>query len=27
MAVEGNNLYFVPEDGPSRLFHFVIRDR
>jgi outer membrane protein assembly factor BamB len=24
MALEGNNLYLIPEDGPSRLFHFVI---
>jgi hypothetical protein len=24
MALEGNNLYLVPEDGPSRLFHFVL---
>jgi hypothetical protein len=24
MAIEGNNLYLLPEDGPSRLFHFVL---
>jgi hypothetical protein len=24
MALEGNDLYLVPEDGPSRLFHFVL---
>lgn len=24
MAFEGNDLYLVPEDGPSRLFHFVL---
>jgi hypothetical protein len=24
MAIEGRDLYFVPEDGPSRLFHFVL---
>ena len=22
MAIEGRDLYVVPEDGPSRLFHF-----
>jgi Family of unknown function (DUF6454) len=26
MAVEGNNLYLLPEDGPSRLFHFVLEE-
>jgi hypothetical protein len=24
MALIGNNLYLLPEDGPSRLFHFVL---
>lgn len=24
MAVEGRNLYVIPEDGPSRIFHFVL---
>lgn len=24
MALKGNDLYLVPEDGPSRLFHFVL---
>jgi hypothetical protein len=24
MAFQGNDLYLVPEDGPSRLFHFVL---
>jgi hypothetical protein len=24
MALNGNDLYLVPEDGPSRLFHFVL---
>jgi len=24
MALEGDDLYLVPEDGPSRLFHFVL---
>lgn len=24
MAVEGDDLFLVPEDGPSRLFHFVL---
>jgi hypothetical protein len=24
MSVKGKNLYLVPEDGPSRLFHFVL---
>jgi hypothetical protein len=24
MALEGNDLYLLPEDGPSRLFHFVL---
>lgn len=24
MALKGNDLYFVPEDGPSRIFHFVL---
>ena len=27
MAIEGNNLYVIPEDGPSRLFHFRLDDR
>jgi hypothetical protein len=26
MALEGNNLYLLPEDGPSRLFHFVLEE-
>ena len=26
MAIEGRNLYVVPEDGPSRLFHFRLDD-
>jgi len=24
MAIEGDDLYLLPEDGPSRLFHFVL---
>jgi hypothetical protein len=24
MAIRDNNLYLMPEDGPSRLFHFVL---
>jgi hypothetical protein len=24
MAIEGRDLYFVPEDGPSRVFHFQL---
>lgn len=24
MAIEGGDLYLLPEDGPSRLFHFVL---
>ncbi len=24
MALEGRDLYLLPEDGPSRLFHFVL---
>jgi len=24
MALKGRNLFLVPEDGPSRLFHFVL---
>ncbi len=24
MALKGNDLYLVPEDGPSRIFHFVL---
>ena len=24
MAIEGRDLYFVPEDGPSRVFHFKL---
>jgi hypothetical protein len=24
MALEGRDLYLVPEDGPSRLFHFIL---
>jgi hypothetical protein len=24
MALKGRDLYLIPEDGPSRLFHFVI---
>lgn len=27
MAIEGNELYVVPEDGPSRLFHFRLDNR
>lgn len=27
MAIEGSDLYVVPEDGPSRLFHFRLDDR
>lgn len=27
MAIEGRDLYVVPEDGPSRLFHFRLSDR
>jgi len=26
MALQGRDLYFVPEDGPSRLFHFRLED-
>jgi len=26
MALEGNDLYLLPEDGPSRLFHFVLEE-
>jgi len=26
MAIEGRDLYFVPEDGPSRMFHFRLDD-
>jgi hypothetical protein len=26
MAIEGRDLYVVPEDGPSRLFHFRLSD-
>jgi len=24
MALQSRDLYLVPEDGPSRLFHFVL---
>ncbi|HVT93051.1 MAG TPA: DUF6454 family protein [Bryobacteraceae bacterium] len=24
MAIQGSDLYLVPEDGPSRLFHFIL---
>jgi hypothetical protein len=24
MSLKGRDLYLVPEDGPSRLFHFVL---
>ncbi|WCM28366.1 DUF6454 family protein [Sphingomonas sp. QA11] len=27
MALKGRDLFLVPEDGPSRLFHFRLRDR
>jgi len=27
MALQGNDLYLVPEDGPSRLFHFVLSNQ
>jgi hypothetical protein len=27
MAIEGRDLYVIPEDGPSRLFHFRLEDR
>jgi hypothetical protein len=27
MAIEGRDLYVLPEDGPSRLFHFRLDDR
>ena len=27
MAIQGDDLYVVPEDGPSRIFHFVINRR
>lgn len=27
MAIEGRDLYVVPEDGPSRMFHFRLDDR
>jgi len=26
MALEGRDLYLLPEDGPSRLFHFVLEE-
>jgi hypothetical protein len=26
MALQGKDLYLLPEDGPSRLFHFVLAD-
>jgi hypothetical protein len=26
MALEGKDLYLLPEDGPSRLFHFVLEE-
>jgi hypothetical protein len=26
MAIDGRDLYVVPEDGPSRLFHFRLED-
>lgn len=25
MAVQGNDLYLLPEDGPTRMFHFVVQ--
>jgi len=27
MALKGRDLFLVPEDGPSRLFHFRLGDR
>jgi hypothetical protein len=27
MDLVGNNLYLMPEDGPTRLFHFVLNQR
>ncbi|WP_343520632.1 hypothetical protein [Sphingomonas sp.] len=27
MAIEGRDLHLVPEDGPSRMFHFRLDDR
>jgi len=27
MAIEGRDLYLVPEDGPSRMFHFRLDKR
>jgi hypothetical protein len=27
MAIEGRDLYLVPEDGPSRMFHFRLDAR
>lgn len=27
MAIEGRDLYVVPEDGPSRLFHFQLSEK
>ena len=27
MAIEGRDLYLLPEDGPSRVFHFRLDDR
>lgn len=27
MAIEGRDLYVIPEDGPSRLFHFRLDDQ
>jgi len=24
MAIQGQNLYLLPENGPSRLFHFLL---
>lgn len=26
MAIEGRDLYLVPEDGPGRMFHFKLED-
>jgi hypothetical protein len=27
MALKGRDLFLVPEDGPSRLFHFRLKDQ
>lgn len=27
MAIQGNNLYLLPENGPSRVFHWLVESR